>query len=291
MIKLENIEGLGTKWYFDLFDADEKNKEEITSYITKKITTFEQNYSRFLETSIVGTLNKRRKLSHPPTQFINLLNIGVDLYKDTDGIFNFLSGHLQVEQGYGNKTTLNEDIDLERTADPTKDILITNDEIVLNHGAVDFGGFGKGYLIDSLVKNLKETFNMHHFIINGGGDIYIATETDKSPEYIYVEHPTKENHYIAKIPLSNEAFASSGTNKRKWTKNGENKNHILSEHNANVSINIIEKNAITADIIATVICATNEEKAIEILKNKNIEYIYFYEENIHMSSYFEKHLI
>jgi len=79
-------------------------------------------------------------------------------------------------RGYDSSYSLSPHVDLATLPlpDPRSAITITDDAITLTAGALDIGGFGKGYLIDLLAQDLK-AHDLHHFLINGGGDIYVTS--------------------------------------------------------------------------------------------------------------------
>lgn len=275
MLKVEKIPALGTLWHFEIFDADESERKKITERIVKYIQDFEENYTRFKPTSQIGKLNTTRTFENPSEEFIALLTYGKKLYENTNGVFNFLSAHTQVAQGYGSADTIQKTKDTTSTnpANPSKDLTITKERITLKKGAVDLGGFGKGWLVDNLAKLLRDSFKFKYFLINGGGDIYATSTPDEQPITITIEHPTKEGYGIATYALKNQGFAASSTYKRKWKHKGKEKNHLLMEHKDNIAVNIIAENTLIADTVATTSCVINPQKLPNLLANTKIEYL------------------
>ena len=291
MIQIREVRGIGTLWWFDIFDAKEKQKEEIKKKITSHIEKFEKNYSRFLPSSYIGQLNTKGELEHPTKELISLLTYGQKLYTDTNGVFNFLSAHTQVANGYGSTETI-QDTQNEEPSDPNTDLIIGEKKIILKQGAVDLGGFGKGWLIDDLAEMLKKSLNLHHFLINGGGDIYATNNTDNSPIEIFVEHPTKPDYVIAKLPLNNQGFGSSSTHKRQWKKDGKKQDHIIRDHKDAMAVHVISNDALTSDVFATIVCASKPKEATKILENNNLkDYLIISDEGVICSKGFEKYLL
>ena len=291
MIQIKEIAALGTLWWFDLFDTPITKEKEITEHVIDHLHTFEQRYSRFLDTSLIGILNRTGTLENPSDELTSLLRFGQKLYKDTNGIFNFLSAHTQVARGYGSPETVRAN-DSTTPANPTVDLVINKKYITLHRGAVDLGGFGKGWLIDDLSHVLRTVIGVRHFLINGGGDIYASTLPDGSPVDIFVEHPIKQKCVVAKVPLTNQGFAGSGTHKRRWDNAGTPRHHIIAEHTADITAHIIADTALTADVFATLACAVTPLAAPKLLQHTNLEYLLIHQDNsVTCSKHFKQHLL
>ena len=290
MIQIKEVAALGTLWWFDLFDAPTEKEKEIIEYITHHLTTFEQQYSRFLNTSLIGTLNTTGTLKDPPEELIALLQFGQKLYRETNGMFNFLSAHTQVARGYGGVQTVRSSKSA-APANPDADLNISKKHITLRRGAVDLGGFGKGWLIDEIAHTLRTELKINHFLINGGGDIYATTLPDKSPIDIFIEHPTNKKHSIAKVPLKNQGFAGSGTYKRRWRNTDKTEHHIITKHTSDITAHIIAETALTADVFATIACAAPPQTAPKLLQNNNLEYLLMHNSGTAYSNFFKQHLL
>ncbi len=290
MIRIKEIAALGTLWWFDLFDAPEEREKEVTDCITKRLTVFEKQYSRFLNTSFIGKLNRTGILENPTDELIALLQFGKKLYKDTKGMFNFLSAHTQVARGYGASQTVRSN-DSTAPANPDIDLIIDKKQITLHRGSVDLGGFGKGWLIDEVANMLQTDLRIKHFLVNGGGDIYATTLPDNSPIDVFIEHPTKQKNSIAKVPLTNQGFAGSSTHKRRWRKSDTAHHHIIAEHTSEISAHIIAETALAADVFATIACATPPQSTPKLLQDNNLEYLLICNSGTACSDFFKQHLL
>lgn len=294
MVKIEQFPALGTYWWVELFNADNARQDELTELITSRLTSFDATYSRFNPESLVYRLNTEGFMAldqvPDPDEFLELLAIGTDLHVDTEGVFNFLTAAAQVAAGYGGADSVRPAAG-DTLPNPEIDLLITDNEIKLERGAVDLGGFAKGWLIDDLATSLREELGLEHFLINGGGDMF-ATSTDTGePIEIVVEHPLVADTFIAKIPLLNQGFAASSTSKRTWEKDGTLQQHILQTHNATAAAHVIAADAMTADIFATLSCAVNPDDAPSLLESAGLNYLLMIEEQIAMTPQFEQFLL
>jgi thiamine biosynthesis lipoprotein len=294
MVKIEQIPALGTYWWFELMDADPAAEAALTELLTARLNEFDATYSRFTEESLVYRLNTEGflllKEVPNPEELLELLSIGLKLYEDTEGVFNFLTAGIQVEAGYGQsdsvRTRNTDDI-----PNPLTDLEISDTEIRVHNGAVDMGGFAKGWLIDDITAMLQEEVAIQHVLINGGGDMFATSEPDGSPIDIMVEHPSVPDTFIAKIPLLNQGFAASSTLKRAWEKDGEETQHILKTHDESVASHVIAEDAMTADIFATLSCIIDPEDAADLLEAEELDFLLMSGDQAAMSPNFEEFIL
>ncbi len=246
-----SFDALGTRWWIDLPNED----QELKNKIIHKVTDFESKYSRFKDTSQLYKLNKAKKFHNPSPEFVALLNYGLKMYKETDGLFNMSVGAQLESDGYGKITTKGAAI----SRDLINDVKFSSQKVELSpKTTLDFGGFGKGWLVDEIGKIIKK-HGIKDFIINGGGDILVGDELQE----ILIEHPLKPGYSIEKVTLKNQSLASSSALKRTW-KNKDNvlKTHIISPdgqvESDIVSMHLIASSALLADTLATVFSITDE---------------------------------
>jgi len=249
------ISALGTSWWLEVHDAG-VDTAAIALWFGQRLLQFDADYSRFKADSYVGQLNTKRILANPPPELVTLLTRGQHWYEGTGGQFNILTATSQVAQGYGQLASV--PAKNKPVGNPVSDIVISDTEIRLTSGAIDLGGFGKGWLIDRLAEELATQFGSKYFLLNGGGDMYGTCLPDNAAFEIAVEHPETPGMYIAKIPLHQAAFAASSTYKRQWQQAGAEKNHII-EPQKNVSVaacanHVVATDAETADVYATLGC-------------------------------------
>jgi len=271
------FQALGTTWWIEVFDDNPTSSLDILSTdIEDFANVFENRYSRFKEQSLVSTLNKERILTAPEEDCFKIFSYAKQLYIRSNARFNVLVGHILEERGYdptysfaakqGGNTL---------AGNPISDLLVSRDEISITTGNVDFGGFGKGYLIDLLATRLQETYGYKYFFINGGGDMY-TTSRQEEPVEIILEHPTQANTGIYKTTLLNQGFAASSPFKRRWkTATGET-SHIVSETTVTQTANFIKATkASTADAFATTSLLMSPEEINQLAKTEQLGFAQF----------------
>ena len=211
-----SFKALGTTWWIEIFaDLNDIQQTEVKDFCLLYASTYEHNYSRFKADSLLSTLNRDRVLLNPSPEFIQLLEYGKQLYLRSDTHFNLLTGHILESKGYDATYSFQDTQSGETPGNPITDLTISTEMIELRHGNIDLGGFGKGYLIDLLAKEFKNTLNLQEFLINGGGDMY-ATHHNGNAIEIHLEHPIKHGTTIAATNLLNQGFAASSPHRRVW---------------------------------------------------------------------------
>ena len=255
-VKLSNIKGLGTLWRFELeYQAD---SQQLESFITDQIELFEANFSRFRPNSLLSQYNSGRlSRSAIGSEFQSLLELGERFYDETEGVFNFRQGNELVKKGYGGV-----------------------------EGEVDFGGFGKGFLVDKIASLLIQEFRVAGMLINAGGDIL----THGRDFDILLEHPQKDGYYIGSVSVKSQGFASSSPFKRTWVDKKTDKlvTHLISHKELKTASYVIAPNATEADFLATTLSLLGDDSnSIEKLnKSYDFEYLLHHGDRVELSDGF-----
>lgn len=245
------LEGLGTRWIIELVDQRGHFPAELSKQIKDKVALFDDTYSRFKSDSLVGQLNAHGSLLHPPVELLEMFAFAHKMHKATHGAFDISVGATLQSAGYGQTIQTVHEVPsfwTETTYDSQRIVLPAN-------AAIDFGGFGKGWLLDQLAV-LLENAGHDHYLINGGGDIVVSAV---SPLTLGLEHPYETGSVIGTTRLQRGALAVSSTVKRRWIHDGTTHHHIIdpathrSSSNGVVSTYVRGETALIADTLATVL--------------------------------------
>ncbi len=247
------LDALGTHWWIEPIGAE--LSAELTSDITSFIKTFEQTYTRFSDTSLLGQLNLHKRLARPSKEMLAMLEFARGFQKTTGGVFNISVGGELVRRGYGR--TGQGSI----SASFWDEVTLTPEEIrIPGEISLDFGGFGKGWLIDQLGE-LMASEGTPYFIINGGGDILVRSS---EPIEFALEHPVDASKQIGSTRIQQGALAVSSGIKRSWQSGGQHQHHIIDPRTGKpsdsdiVSSYIRADSALVADVCATVLLIAPE---------------------------------
>jgi len=242
------FEAIGTKWVIDCFDVS-VSKKEIFDKIQKRIEEFDKTYSRFRKDSLVWEISKNKGSYFFPEDSKEFFAVYQRFNSITNGAFTLLIGNTLSEAGYDADYSL---IPKKINKVPAISSVYEWDYPQLNVKKpyiLDFGGLGKGYLIDILSNLLKES-GVNSFCVDGGGDIY-CFNLNKSMR-IGLENPKDQNQVIGVVEINNKSICASSGNRRKWT----NYHHIINPKTLKSPESVlatwaIAKDAIIADGLAT----------------------------------------
>lgn len=243
------FDGLGTRWWVELLGRDDF-PVNLADLVQGTVRLFDDTYSRFKPDSLIGQLNARKRLDKPSQELLDLILFAQKMYTKTSGAFDISVGGTLQRLGYGDTGT-----SVAANQSFWDEVRFDEKAIVIpNKSAVDFGGFGKGWLLDKLAV-LLEKRGYGHYLINGGGDIVLNSP---KPIELGLEHPYDPAKVIGTTKIKNGALAVSSTVKRRWVSGGKMTHHIIepSQDSATdspvVSTYVRGKTALIADTLATV---------------------------------------
>lgn len=249
---LSPIKALGTVWHIELFEACD-DQTVLRNGIVDWLEEFESRYSRFRADSWLSRLNQDGVFHNPNQQFVDLLQLSLQYYEKTNGVFNVAIGEKLVHAGYDSTYSFTSS-EQESVIPVLPEVLsVTGEKITLSRGRLDLGGIGKGYAIDALAEYLKTKYDLSYFLINGGGDMY-ATSDNEQPIKIELAHPYDKSLSIGNLELLHSGFASSSPNLRAWpdSKKGIMQNHLLTTQQK--TSYVVSASATEADVWATTLC-------------------------------------
>lgn len=207
-----SFEAIGTSWKIDIDDITESQFESLKDVIKERIAVFDKNYSRFREDSLVMEMAQRPGEYQLPEDGREMMDLYQKLYEITKGKFTPLIGDVLVEVGYDADYSLipkevHSPFKWSEILDYHFPTLILKKPTIL-----DFGGLGKGYLID-IISNLIKSDGIKNFTVDAGGDMY---HEGKDILAVGLEHPENQNQVIGQIKVTNGSLCASSGSRRKW---------------------------------------------------------------------------
>lgn len=246
----------------------------VLKKLEDKINELDEMLSTGKETSEVSRLNRSGVAVLSPT-VANLIKRSKAIYNKTDGLFDITIYPLMELWGFPTK---NYKVPSEKEIEE-KLKLVGSDKIDFNEETrkisfknkgmeIDFGGIGKGYITDELVKILTDE-KVESAIINLGGNVFgFRKKPDGSLWNIAIRDPNEPDKYMAAIRLEDSAVITSGGYERYFEENGIIYHHILDPRTGKPSesglksVSIISKDGTLADALSTSLFIMGEEKAI-----------------------------
>jgi FAD:protein FMN transferase len=136
---------------------------------------------------------------------------------------------------------------------------------------INLGGIAKGYAVDKCAALLTKA-GFKDFMIQAGGDMYVAGKKGKDPWIVGIRDPRGErDEMFAMMPIENHSFSTSGDYERGFVKDGTRYHHILDPRDgqpahASRSVTIRAKDAFTADAWSKVMFILGHEAGIALIK-------------------------
>lgn len=260
------FEAIGTHWWIESLD-DVGVSSDIKDVIQRYTVEFERRYSRFRDDSLVTMLSQNGVLYDPPHELLEMLAFARTMFHTTEGAFSPFVGNDLENLGYGKPLITNTIASAKCSKSPKRHDFfnagVTWDKAAVHveKGTVlDFGGFGKGWLIDEYVKILCAR-GVRKFIVNGGGDLYIQSDV---PVDIALEDPYDSTKKIGVIKIQKGALAASSIVKRSWEDDDKTHHHIIDPSTGRptdsraIASFVLADTALVADTLATVLIVAPE---------------------------------
>lgn len=162
---------------------------------------------------------------------------------------------------------------------------------------IDFGGIGKGYIVDKVAEFLSKKYT--NGIVDAGGDImtFGGDETQHLDAFaVDIENPFDAEATLSMVLLSEMAIATSGLSRRHWIYEGKKEHHIIdpmtkaSVASGVVQVSVILPNATMADVFAKTLLILGLEKGLHFSEEKHIPALFVSEnKTITRNSFFKQY--
>jgi thiamine biosynthesis lipoprotein len=143
--------------------------------------------------------------------------------------------------------------------------------------AINLGGIAKGYAVDAAVKVIRQA-GLRDFIVKAGGDLFAAGRKGDRQWRVGIQDPrAPHGQIIFDLPVTDQAFNTSGDYERFVIKDGVRYHHILDARTGfpareSRSVTLLAADAFTADALDTAIFAVGPERGLKIVGGiKNLE--------------------
>lgn len=217
----------------------------------------------------------------------SLLMTAQRIWKATDGLIDPTIGQALINAGYDipfgqppqdGPRELPEKV-VQRVSFADVSIDQKNSTVTLPLGTtLDFGGLGKGFLLDQLTSSIeRETTD---YWLSFGGDILVNGSNEAGqPWAIGVQNPQFHEKDIARLvlPSGRWGIATSGTTKRKGIRHGRPWHHLIDPRTQKPSVTnvlgatVVARTALEADCYAKVVLLLGSSGGLDWARQKGIE--------------------
>ena len=166
---------------------------------------------------------------------ITVIQRAIDVSKRSNGVFDI------TVQAFHGLWKFDEDMD--KTLPAPAEIekrrkLINWRDVLVDHKAgtvklrrtgmrMGLGGIAKGYAVDRCAAVLRAE-GLHDFMVQAGGDLYVAGRKGSSPWMVGVRDPRGgPRDIIARMPIEDHAFSTAGDYERGFVLRGKRYHHII----------------------------------------------------------------
>lgn len=212
----------------------------------------------------------------------DIIDLGIEYYDKTDGLFNIASGNLtSVWKSFiDNCDNLpsSSEIDVNTNID---DIVLDGNRYSKYNGVrLDLGGISKGYVTE-IVGNYLEDNGIYSYIINAGGNVKVGKAYEKDNYVVGITDPNNTNSIFTKINVNNLSIVTSGDYQRYCEIDDKTYSHIINPVTGYPSdyvrsVTVIGDNSALADIYSTYLYLISVEDGIKIVNSiSGIEVIWY----------------
>ncbi len=217
-----------------------------------------------------------------------VINRSVFFYENSGGAFDPTIASVKWLWDFENGGTLPSEKEISealKTVGLSK-IKIKGDSLSLgNNGTrLDLGGVAKGYVVDIMIKILRES-GVSSGLVNAGGDIFTFGKKPGGKDWVIgFRHPRSRKTIVLNNILL-PAVATSGDYERYFIQDGVRYHHILDPSTGYpvrkcASVTVWAETSMDADILATTIFVLGPRKGLEFAENmNNVETLIFFEKD------------
>jgi FAD:protein FMN transferase len=242
----------GTYADFRLYDVDEIFAKDILERVYNEGLRLQKIFNYYDTNSELSKLNNKRNIK-ASEELIEVIKKALEMCELTEGEYDISMGMSIDKRKTGQK-----DIKMPSNY---KAIIISGKNIVLGSPdiKIDLGSIAKGYIVDKMIKFLKEE-GILSGLIDARGDIRIFGDTS----HIFgIQHPRDKEQIIEKISLKNASVATSGDYNQYY--GSYDKSHILNSKDL-ISVTVVADSLMEADLFATAFFVCREELKQRLIK-------------------------
>ncbi|MGD9905529.1 MAG: FAD:protein FMN transferase [Vicinamibacterales bacterium] len=136
---------------------------------------------------------------------------------------------------------------------------------------IHLGGIGKGYAVDRAVAKLRAA-GLHDFLIQSGGDLYVAGRNGDRPWHLGIQDPRGEADTVfATLDLTDATLSTSGDYERVFVRDGVRYHHLIDPRVGQPargcrSVTIVSRTATEADGLSTGVFILGPERGLALVE-------------------------
>ena len=209
---------------------DDAAEHQLALQIASLFADTERRFSRFLDDSELGRLNRATETVTASRELIELLCRARQHVTDTDGLFDPTIGAALCAAGY-DRSFSSRALDRDASTSPAvrarfADLVIDEQARCVRrppHVRLDLGGFLKGHTVDRAAALAPATA-----MIDAGGDAVLrGAGPDGAGWFVDVEDPGDATRVLVTLKVRDRAVATSASNRRRWRVGRDTAHHLI----------------------------------------------------------------
>ncbi len=266
---------MGTRIAIELWAQDRRQGEAAIDAVLAEMRRVDAAMSTYKPTSEISLVNQRaaKEPVKIDRELFDLLVKAKQYSRDTDGAFDITYASVGYLYDFRNRTRPDQQ-SIERSLDAIdyRHLLLDPENRTIRFARegvrIDLGGIGKGHAVDRSIAVLQGR-GIARAMVNAGGDSRIIGDRFGQPWVVGIRHPDRKNEVIARIPLEDAAFSTSGDYERYFDENGVRYHHIIDPNTGKSaskirSATIIGPTATRTDGLSKTAFVLGPERALEI---------------------------
>jgi thiamine biosynthesis lipoprotein len=277
---------LGSEVFLTIVVNEDQNGKLFTN-LWEQVNSFEQQFSRFKKDSELSHFNNHAgNKATISSEFRKLLEASQRMSVVTEGLYNpFILPSLQ-QAGYigswPSPASFDPQLDYTHRKTVAVSELLIGDtwaQIPAN-AALEFGGCGKGYLLDQLSNYLDEHRVASYWLSLGGDIICKGFDQTDEPWDIAIDSVKKSGETVGNFINEDGqklAIATSGVTKRKGKNDGKQWHHIINPVDGKpaqtdiLTVSLCAPSALAADVFAKCLVILGSPAAQAFITNHSIK--------------------
>lgn len=242
--------------------TDELVASQIIERLSAECLRIEAKYSRYRKDNIVYQINHAEgEAVSIDEETYQLLNLAQTCYELSEGYFDITSGILGKVWSFDGSDCLADQNEIDKLLPLVgfEKLQFDQQYIELPAGmALDFGGIGKEYAVDSCANIALTMVPEISVLVNFGGDIAVSRpKLDSAYWQVGVTHPNPQKDAKVLVQIAQGGLATSGDANRFLLKNGVRYSHVLNPQtgqpiiDAPASVTVAGDNCSQAGLLAT----------------------------------------
>ncbi len=266
------FDAMGSPCEVRLYAADAEHAARAARSAIREVQRIEQAYSRYLAGNITCAINavaQKGDAVEVDEETSRLLDIAFAAYGRSDGLFDITSGVLRTVWNNERKRVPSAPeiaaalrcVGLCKVEWRPPWLTFTEPGMQM-----DFGGIGKEYAADLVVRKLVQ-HGISSGVVDLGGDLMVlGPHPDGEPWRIGIRDPHQPDTAIATLFVKRGGIASSGNYERFWEFGGKRYGHILDPRTGwpvegPLSVTVAAESCLEAGLTATIAMLKGEEGA------------------------------